>query len=88
VDVIADFYSPASRAWELLAGGLLALHMERQLIRGTRTSDFKSNAYSLLGFILIVLSIIVIDKKFMFPGLWALFPVVGTVLIILASPDC
>jgi len=88
VDVIADFYSPASRAWELLAGGLLALYMERQLIRDTRTSDFKSNAYSLLGFMLIVLSIIVIDKKFMFPGLWALFPVVGTVLIILASPDC
>ena len=45
-----------------------------------------SNILSSVGFLMIVCSYFVIRKKYLFPGYWALLPVVGACLLILAGP--
>lgn len=74
------FYHPLSRFWELGAGCLMAW--------------LKFNGYSIdssrimrrwgatLGLILIVLSFTILDAKLLFPGFWALIPVLGACLCI------
>jgi len=44
-----------------------------------------SNVLSFLGLALLVYSVLKIDKNFNFPGTWALIPVLGSVLIIIAG---
>ena len=99
----AAFYSPAMRFWELLTGALLAyftlhqLSWEAQLNLGstgkTRTLRLSSthkalaNVQSLFGFVLIILAMVLIDKRKDFPGWWALLPCVGSFYIIAAGPQ-
>lgn len=72
----ANFYLALTRAWELLAGSICAFI--------TVGRNFKSNdALSAIGFVAIGFSIFVFDKNTPFPSVYALIPVVGTVLIIL-----
>lgn len=77
----ANFYLLPSRAWELLAGGLVALmpaawpprrRILREIIAG-------------LGIVLIGLSLVFLDEEFAMPSVWALIPVTGAVLIIVAA---
>jgi peptidoglycan/LPS O-acetylase OafA/YrhL len=76
-----SFYSPLPRAWELLAGGLIA---ERQLARKepdpwmTRHQDL----LAVIGIALILAGAFLLDKASLFPGFGALFPVVGAMLLI------
>jgi len=44
-----------------------------------------ANLSSIIGFLVIFYSIFIFNKKLTFPGYWALLPVVGTTLIILAG---
>ncbi len=77
----AFFLLPA-RAWELLAGGLLAVHAaERQLIPSRW-----SGAVSAAGALLLIVSFIIVPQGNSFPGYWALLPVAGT-LAVLAAGD-
>ena len=79
----ADFYSPVSRFWELMLGGVLAytmLHRPEYLPR-------KGNLLSLLGLAGIVIGICVIRGSDDFPGWWALLPTLGTFLVIAAPPS-
>ena len=79
---VADFYSPLSRFWELMIGGILAyltLHQPHHLPKNT-------NAQSVLGVLLIVIAILSIDKTSAFPGWWALLPALGAFLVISAQP--
>jgi peptidoglycan/LPS O-acetylase OafA/YrhL len=46
-----------------------------------------SNLQSVLGAVLIAVSIAVISKEKAFPGWWAMLPVLGSILIISASPQ-
>lgn len=72
----ANFYLIPSRAWELMAGALVALHLQGR-------SDVAGNGVlAAAGLALILLAIILFDSTTPFPGLWALLPVVGTVLYI------
>ncbi len=71
----AAFYLFPFRAWELLAGVILAIEVQRR--------PFKHVAFlSYLGLTLILASIAFIPAGAQFPGWHALFPVLGTVLII------
>jgi len=89
----ATFFSPFSRIWELLAGCLLALFMQ------SKASAFEATKYKFLahksmnhaltslGLLLILCSLFLFDQDIAFPGYWALIPVAGSVLIILAGEN-
>ena len=82
-DPVAAFYSPWSRFWELMVGGILAylvLHRPQVL---TTNPDWQSAA----GLTLIVVSVALLNKNAAFPGWWALLPTMGTFLIIAAGPN-
>jgi peptidoglycan/LPS O-acetylase OafA/YrhL len=80
------FYSPIPRAWELLAGGIVA---NRQ-IDGPRNRSWqfpqRDNLQASIGILAILGAAIFLTKASLFPGLYALLPVLGAVLIIV-SPN-
>ncbi|WP_316180358.1 MULTISPECIES: acyltransferase family protein [unclassified Bradyrhizobium] len=82
----AAFYSPFSRFWELLAGGLLACiaQLRPALLRESLPVPF-ANAASLIGALMIGVAVLMITPKATFPGWWAVLPVVGTCLLVLAG---
>lgn len=98
VDAVTVFYSPLTRFWELLMGSILAyvtLHRENKLarlrhqfdvwlVRLTPRADKKTlnDIQSLLGALLIFTGIFVVNNERLFPGWWALLPVLGAVMII------
>jgi peptidoglycan/LPS O-acetylase OafA/YrhL len=82
-DPTAAFYAPWHRFWELLAGATLAcLQAEGRL----RLSPKITGALAVVGFGAIGVGALVIDSSRVFPGLWALLPVAGTGLLIIAGP--
>lgn len=87
-DAVQAFYSPLSRFWELLVGGILAyltLHktnlMDRVHVEKIVLRDFKS----LLGAFLICVALLFVTRDKAFPGWWVLLPTIGTCLIISAG---
>ena len=72
----ANFYLAPARVWELLAGSLVALIIEKKGLQS-------SNIISFFGILAIVLSIIIFDEKTPFPSIYTLLPVVGVSLVIL-----
>jgi len=78
----AAFFLLPTRGWELLIGVFAAIYLKNN-------THFKSNSLnqvlSLLGFGMIVYSIIAFDKTTPFPSLYTLIPTVGTGLLILCS---
>ncbi len=81
-----SFYSPISRAWELLVGGIVANRYVDAPEREQRTSAQFDNVLASLGITAIAGAAIGLDKNSLFPGLYALLPVLGAVLIIV-SPN-
>jgi len=87
----ATFFLPFTRMWELLAGGLWALVLQTAFmdVRNVKTkllsNPYTHQALSVLGLLMLVLSLIFIDQDQPYPGSWALLPVVGTLLIIAAG---
>lgn len=80
-DSVAAFYSPFSRFFELAAGSALAV-LKFQGRIGSLPRDWAAIA----GAILVAAGLAVLDRDSLFPGAWALLPVGGTFLIILAGP--
>ncbi|MEO7795743.1 MAG: acyltransferase family protein [Thermoanaerobaculia bacterium] len=84
----ATFYSPASRAWELALGGILAGLASKglALFRGpgpqSPGSPLRHSLFSTAGLALLLLSLVRIDEGTPFPGWWALAPAIGTALIL------
>jgi peptidoglycan/LPS O-acetylase OafA/YrhL len=74
----AAFYLPVTRFWELLAGSALAW------VACFRKTTH-SNSKALLGATLVATGFILLESRNPFPGWWALFPVVGTALLISAG---
>jgi peptidoglycan/LPS O-acetylase OafA/YrhL len=73
------FYSPISRAWELLTGGLLSAHrIQRSALHKPAAGDFKAVA----GLLLVAGGSVFLSSASTFPGLNALLPVVGAVLLL------
>jgi peptidoglycan/LPS O-acetylase OafA/YrhL len=71
------FYHLPSRAWELLAGAVLALGLLPPL-----TKRPAAELLTTAGLILIAVSMVAISEETPFPGLAALPPVIGAALII------
>jgi hypothetical protein len=72
----ANFYLLPTRAWELMAGALCALALDRRAPPG-------NDALAGLGLALILGAVMLFDRTTPFPSLWALAPVGGTALIVL-----
>ncbi len=78
----ANFYLLPSRAWELGVGALVALYMHHQPPTPPRALR------ELAGFVglgLIFYAVVTFTETTPFPSLWAMIPVIGTALIILAA---
>lgn len=74
------FYMLPTRIWELLVGSLLAFYFQSQpKVFG---KGWLQEFGGIFGLFLIIYSIFSFDKQTPFPGLYALFPVIGTALII------
>ena len=85
-DTVGAFYLPFTRFWELLVGSLLAyIHLRRK--PDQPFSKTTENILSVLGGLLIITCFFILNKKVMFPGWWALLPVIGAALIIFSSPQ-
>lgn len=76
---LVAFYSPFTRAWEFVAGALLALAFQRGW-SPPRLARFSGP----LGAGVLVVGLVVIQGGARFPGWYAVIPVVATVLLLLA----
>ncbi|HRI66548.1 MAG TPA: acyltransferase family protein [Polyangium sp.] len=93
-DAAATFYLPQSRFWELLCGSSLAWFTLYGKLGAKITRQDKAavngqglaNVLSLLGFLLLAYGFWRINGALGFPGKWALVPVLGTLLVIVAGP--
>jgi peptidoglycan/LPS O-acetylase OafA/YrhL len=81
-----SFYSPVSRAWELLAGGMVASRYIDHPEREQRSFAHQHNLLAMTGIAAILGAALGLDKGSPFPGVYALLPVLGAVLIIV-SPN-
>lgn len=80
LDPTAAFFLLPTRAWELLAGGLVYLHtVDKARVPAARM-------FELAGLGLIGAAIFALDSTSDWPGYWAALPVVGSCLILLAAP--
>ncbi len=79
-----SFYSPISRAWELLAGGIVANRLVDLPEGQTRGFPQADNLKAAIGVAAIAVAAIALNKDSLFPGAYALLPVLGAVLIIIA----
>lgn len=80
-DVVADFYSPLTRFWELALGAGLAYWASHK----PALSEMHRSLISWLGLSLILGAAFIIEKTYSFPGAWALLPTVGAACLIFAG---
>ena len=78
----ASFYLLPTRGWELLIGVFIAYYLKYNTYI---KSHLVNQILSLLGFSMIIYSIIVFNPSTPFPGLYALIPTIGTGLVILCA---
>ena len=76
------FFSPVTRGWELAAGALIAIGLLRIPRRAPRPT---AAVTVVLGLALIVASVLLITTETPFPGVAALLPVLGAVLVIVGG---
>ena len=76
----AAFYLLPTRGWELVAGGLAFI-----IGREVPSLQRYSKPMFWFGFALWIVAAFLIDSSFAWPSGWALLPVLGTVLIIIAQ---
>lgn len=100
-DLVGTFYLPHTRFWELMAGAMLAhlahataapsslraLRWLRHRYDAMLAAAAATHAASVMGTLLIAVSMVVIDEQRHFPGRWAILPVAGSALMIAAGPD-
>lgn len=79
--ISADFYSPFSRFWELLAGAGLAWRREIPLTPKSRSW------LSWVGLGALLASVALFTAKMPFPGWPALLPVAGAMAVLAAGPE-
>ncbi len=85
----AAFYMPQYRFWEILCGSIIAYIT---VFRPSTAHKIQGaaqvrNLISLAGAVLLIASVVVVDKYKAFPGFWALLPVSGSALMIMAGPN-
>ena len=75
----ANFFLAPSRIWELLAGVFCAFYLQDS----RNYSSVTRQIGSMVGLLMLIYSIVFFDKTIPFPSVYALVPVLGTVLVIL-----
>lgn len=81
----AAFYLLPTRAWELLAGSLLATAPLSWGIGESKRGGIRS-ALATIGFAMIAFAVLCFDSDTQFPGYAAIVPVLGTSLLIACAP--
>lgn len=74
------FYFLPTRAWEMLAGGLVLM-----MSRHYRCGSIASRLLVVAGLLMIATAVMLFDGTMLWPGYAALLPVAGTCLVILAA---
>lgn len=74
----AAYYLLPTRAWEMMAGGIVYLYPIKMSYQKKRIIEF-------IGLVLIIFSYLYVDKNEAWPGYYALIPVLGSYLIILSN---
>ena len=91
IDRTAAFFAPWTRIWELLGGAMLAsVEADTALVRWMREerpSALVRGIAASMGLAAIGVGLMAIDSTRVFPGLWALLPVAGTMLVLSAGRD-
>jgi peptidoglycan/LPS O-acetylase OafA/YrhL len=77
-DPVSAFFILPARFWELVAGGLVYLYSGKFTL---------SRKYEYTGLLLIILSALIFNDDTRWPGYFALAPVIGTCLVILAAKN-
>lgn len=83
----ANFFLLPSRGWELLSGSFISIYLFKKYNSNVAPNSSYSNILSGFGFLLIMVSLIVIDSTTKFPGPITILPVLGTVLMILFTNE-
>lgn len=88
-DPVSTFYLPFTRFWELLAGALIGYitWSRPRIASGLFASRGTNAALAALGLLLIVIPCLLYSKQILFPGWYAIVPVLGTSLVILSGPN-
>jgi peptidoglycan/LPS O-acetylase OafA/YrhL len=81
-----SFYSPIARAWELLAGGIVAIRYLDGKPGAPRSVGRRDDLLAMIGIAAILGAAFGLNQDSLFPGIYALLPVAGAVLIIV-SPN-
>ena len=74
------FFMLPTRGWELLVGSICSLLLRDNLVY--LTNKIVGEVFSIVGILLIVYSVLFFNNLTPFPGLFALFPTLGTALVI------
>ena len=82
----ATFYLPMMRIWELGVGGIIA-YQALSAPHATTTRWVRAEIVVLLSLAAIVGSAVWFDNHTLFPGYWALIPVLGAVGIVHSAPQ-
>ncbi|MCC7463759.1 MAG: acyltransferase [Gammaproteobacteria bacterium] len=85
-DPVGMFYSPLTRFWELLAGAALA-YLAGRRPGLTGLAGIWRHAASALAALLVLGGCVFLSESDVFPGWWALIPIVSATLFIAAGPD-
>ncbi len=80
IKTTASFYLLPTRAWEMLAGGLVYLLSLRLVL-----SPAVQRALELAGFALLIATIVLFDSNSQWPGWRAILPVFATMLVLAAA---
>ena len=96
-DLVGTFYSPWTRFWELTAGSALAAIVTdqgtwlglrlRRLYDRVRARPGVRDAVAVTALALAVGAVFGLDRTRHYPGLWALIPVSGAVVVMAAGPE-
>jgi peptidoglycan/LPS O-acetylase OafA/YrhL len=85
----AVFYFPITRLWELAGGSFLAWqerrHLKSDLGAAWEVPFWVREAFSVVGLATLAIADLKMNSALLFPGWWALLPVVGTMLVIAAG---
>lgn len=90
---VTTFYSPFTRIWELLIGAVLSWALlpnpqntpDGLQVIARSLGETQKNISAVVGGLLIILALIFISEASSFPGWWALLPVLGGILLLLAG---